>query len=93
MSQLLTTRQISTYVATFQTEQLRHKNSNNGNESETAENGTISTRGRPVACTKQETSEITPVAVELFTVEMTLWPTISRKPLRRLVGMMSRGRL
>lgn len=34
-----------------------------------------------------------PVATELFTVEMTLGSTISRNPLRRLVGVMSRGRL
>lgn len=34
-----------------------------------------------------------PVAIELFTAEMTLGQTISRNPLRRLVGVMSRGRL
>lgn len=37
--------------------------------------------------------ETAPVAVELFTAEITLVPTISRNPLRRLVGIMSRGKL
>lgn len=35
----------------------------------------------------------TPVATELLTQEMTLGQTISRNPLRRLVGVMSKGRL
>jgi len=37
--------------------------------------------------------ETAPMAAELFTAEMTLRQTISRIPLRRLVGIMSRGRL
>lgn len=62
-----------------------------GNGSKTAENCIIFRRRRPIACMKQDATA--PVATELFTVEMTLGPTISRNPLRRLVGVMSRGRL
>lgn len=93
MSQLLKTRQISMAVVTFPTEQLRDilytKTAIKGYE--TAENGIIFIRGRLIACEKQ--GETAPVVVELFTVEMTLGQTISRNPLRRLVGIMSRGRL
>lgn len=37
--------------------------------------------------------ETAPVAVELFTTEITLVPTLSSNPLRRFVGIMSRDRL
>lgn len=44
------------------------------------------TRDRPIACIKQDATG--PVAVELFTEEMTLGPTISRNPLRQVVDFM-----
>lgn len=41
---------------------------------------------------QEDRGETAPVAAKLFAVEMTLGPTVSSAPWRRLVGIMSRGR-
>lgn len=55
-----------------------------GNCSDTAENCIIFTTGRPITCMKWDGTA--PVAIELFTVEMTLGPTISRNPPEEACG-------